>query len=120
MTAARLYLDEDVRPLLAEILSSRGYDVISAVQKRRQGLTDHQQLEFAIGEKRTFFSHNIRDFVKLHHSFSESHYGLIVSNQDSLNIILRRLLAFLSKETPDSIKGKLFWLSNYEPPQRLM
>ena len=43
MNAAKLYLDEDVRPLLAEILSTRGYDVISAVQKRKQGLLDHQR-----------------------------------------------------------------------------
>ena len=119
MNVPRLYLDEDVRPLLAEILSARGYDVISAAQKRRHGLTDHLQLEFAIREERTFVTHNIRDFVKLHSSFLDRHYGIIVSDQDTLNVILRRLLNFLSKETTDSAKGKLFWLSNYEPSGRL-
>ena len=119
MNAAKLYLDEDVRPLLAEILSTRGYDVISAVQKRKQGLLDHQQLELALREERTFVTHNVRDFVKLHSHFSDRHYGIIVSNQDSLNNILRRLLSFLSKETTDSVRGKLFWLSNYEPPRHL-
>ena len=119
MNAARLYLDEDVRPLLAEILSARGYDVTSAIQKRRQGLTDQQQLEFATHEERTFVTHNIRDFVKLHPIFLERHSGIVVSNQESLNIILRRLLCFLSKETVDSVRGKLFWLSSYEPSGRL-
>ena len=119
MNAAKLYLDEDVRPLLAEILSSRGYDVISATQKRRVGLTDYQQLEFAIHEERTFVTHNVRDFIKLHQAYSERHHGIVVSNQDFLNVILRRLLCFLAKETADSVKSKLFWLSNYEPPVRL-
>ena len=114
MNAVRLYLDEDVRPLIAEILLARNYDVVSAVQRKRYGLSDHQQLEFAVREKRTFLTHNIRDFVKLHPAFSERHYGIILSNQDSLNIILKRLLGFLSKETSESVKGKLFWLSNYE------
>lgn len=28
----KLYIDEDVRPLLAEVLRQRGYDAISAVE----------------------------------------------------------------------------------------
>lgn len=57
MSAAKLYLDEDVRPLLAEILSARGYDVVSAAQKRKHGLSDRQQLELAVREERTFATH---------------------------------------------------------------
>ena len=93
MNAAKLYLDE-------------------------QGLLDHQQLDLALREERTFVTHNVRDFVKLHSYFLDRHYGIVVSNQDSLGIILRRLLCFLSKETTDSARGKLFWLSNYELPPR--
>ena len=119
MNAVRFYLDEDVRPLLAEILLSRGYDVVSTAQRSKQGLLDHQQLEIAIQEKRTFVTHNIRDFTRLHPHFSDRHYGIVVSNQESLTLLLKRLLYFLSKETLSSVKGKLFWLSNHNPPKHL-
>lgn len=116
MSSVKLYLDEDVRPLLAEILLSRGYDAVSALQRRRHGLSDQMQLEAAIREGRTFVTHNIRDFTRLHASFASRHYGIVASNQESLSFILRRLLYFLSQETASSVKGGLFWLSNYEPP----
>ena len=119
MNAVKIYLDEDVRPLLAEILSARGYDAVSAIGRRRQGLRDRQQLEISIREQRTFVTHNIRDFARLHPHFANRHYGIIFSDQESLNILLKRLLHFVSKETMDSVKGRLFWLSNYDPPEPL-
>ena len=54
MEEIKLYLDEDVRPLLAEIMRTRGYDVISCVEKRALGLTDEEQLKTAIKAKRAF------------------------------------------------------------------
>ena len=115
MASVRLYLDEDVRPLLAEILRDRGHDAISAVHTRRLGLTDEEQLSLAIAERRALVTHNIRDFVQLHPKFADRHDGLILSSQEPLNVILRRLLYFLCWETAESARGQLFWLSGYEP-----
>lgn len=37
MTRITLFLDEDVRPLLAEILRQRGYDVVHVLEVGRGG-----------------------------------------------------------------------------------
>ena len=116
MASVALYLDEDVRPLLAEILQGRGYDVIGAARARRMGVTDQEQLLLAVKEQRALVTHNIRGFVQLHPYFSDRHYGILLSNQEPLHVLLRRLLHFLSRETSVSVKGNLFWLSDYEPP----
>ncbi|MBI3319033.1 MAG: DUF5615 family PIN-like protein [Candidatus Omnitrophica bacterium] len=115
MASVRLYLDEDVRPLLAEILRDRGFDAISASRTHRLGLTDREQLEVAIKERRALLTHNIRDFVRLHTELADRHEGIIVSNQAPLPILLRRVLGFFSRETAASITGRLCWLSDYEP-----
>ncbi len=47
----RLYLDEDVRPMLAEILKMRGYDAVSCIELGKTGTTDEEQMLTAIGEK---------------------------------------------------------------------
>ena len=117
MASVKLFLDEDVRPLLAEILRDRGYDALSAAHARRKGLDDEEQLLFTIKEERAFVTHNIRHFAQLHAPFSDRHFGIILSNQESLPVLLRRLLYFLSRETAASAQGRLFWLSGYEPPR---
>jgi hypothetical protein len=108
-------LDEDVRPLLAEVLRGRGYDVVSAVRAHRRGVSDEEQLQTAIEGHRTLVTHNIRDFVRLHAAFADHHYGLLVSNQEPFSVMLRRLLCFLSRETVGTVRGRLCWLSDYEP-----
>ena len=48
MEKVKIYLDEDVRPLLAEVLRSRGYDAVSCVERGFFGLSDREQLNIAM------------------------------------------------------------------------
>jgi predicted nuclease of predicted toxin-antitoxin system len=114
MEKIKIYLDEDVRPLLAEILRDRGYDVISCVEKKIFGLSDEEQLKTAINDGRAFLTHNIKDFVQLHKKLKGKHFGIILSDQISLSVVLRRLLKFLATTSLENLKGKLIWLSNYK------
>jgi len=68
MEKVKIYLDEDVRPLLAEVLRSKGYDAVSCVERGFFGLSDKEQLNIAIKERRAILTHNIKDFVQLHNS----------------------------------------------------
>ncbi|MBI5555390.1 MAG: DUF5615 family PIN-like protein [Elusimicrobia bacterium] len=57
MENVKIYLDEDIRPLLAEILRDRGYDVVSCLEKKLCGLSDEEQLGIAIKDKRTILTY---------------------------------------------------------------
>ncbi|MEW6326029.1 MAG: DUF5615 family PIN-like protein [Thermodesulfobacteriota bacterium] len=47
MSRGSLYLDEDVRVLLGQILRSRGYDVVHVLEFGMEGKSDLEQLNFA-------------------------------------------------------------------------
>lgn len=113
MEKVKIYLDEDVRPLLAEILRRRGYDVVSCIERKIFGLSDEEQLTIAIKDKRAILTHNIKDFVLLHKKWESLHYGIILSEQIYFSILLRRMLRFLAITTPEKVKGSLIWLSDY-------
>lgn len=112
--AVRLYLDEDVRSLLAEVLRQRGYDAVSAIEKGFIGLSDEEQILHATNQGRALLTHNIKDFVKLHQKFSTQHCGIILSDQITFKILLRRVLKFLSTSKQDRVKGDLIWLGDFD------
>jgi predicted nuclease of predicted toxin-antitoxin system len=72
MAQISLLLDEDVRPLLAEILRQRGYDAVHVLDLERTGKTDAEQLEFAVSQQRSILTHNIRDFLGLDRRYRTS------------------------------------------------
>ncbi len=114
MQKIKAYLDEDVRPLLAKILRERGYDAVSCIEKRHFGLSDEKQLSIAAQNKRAILTHSIKDFIPLHEKIKEKHYGIILSEQIPLRMLLKRISKLLSPSSPDDIKGTIIWLSNYK------
>ncbi len=112
-----LYLDEDVRVLLAEVLRNRGYDATHTLEAGRTGKSDEEQLAYAARRKMTILTHNIRDYVILSKNYEKQnkhHFGIIVSDQIPFNELLRRTLKFLSTHQKDALKNRLIWLQNYK------
>lgn len=62
MAKITLLLDEDVRPILGEILRQRGYDAVHVLDAGRTGQSDAEQLAYAVSQRRTILTHNIRHF----------------------------------------------------------
>ena len=60
MAKITLLLDEDVRPILGEILRQRGYDAVHVLDAGRTGQSDAEQLAYAVSQRRTILTHNIR------------------------------------------------------------
>lgn len=117
MSKHKLYLDEDVDPLLSKILRERGYDVTSATGVRMKTLSDYEQIEFAISEGRTILTHNIKHFVELSKEYvatGKIHFGIIVSNQLPLKELLKRLLKLLNNRNPENLYNNLHWLHDYK------
>lgn len=91
----KLYLDEDVDPLLAQVLRDREVDCLSTREADRRGLSDADQLAFAISEGRAILTFNVKDFVRLareYHDSGRHHPGIIVSNHLVFRELLRRVL----------------------------
>lgn len=112
-----LYLDEDVRVLLAEVLRDRGYNAVHVLEAGRTGESDEKQLVYAIEHKMAVFTHNIKDFKALSRKYEikhTGHYGIIVSEQLPFKELLRRTLKFLSLESDESVKNRLIWLQVYK------
>jgi hypothetical protein len=65
MATIRLLLDEDVRPLLAQTLRQRGFDAKHVDELKRSGLSDPEQLAFAVKQRRAILTHNVRHYVLL-------------------------------------------------------
>lgn len=112
----RLLLDENVDPLLAEILRSRGYDAVATRSMGLSGRTDAELLEWAIREKRAILTHDVTDFSALAAAYAEKrleHYGIIVSDQVQFRTLLARALRLLGRRGKDEIRNNLEWLQNY-------
>jgi predicted nuclease of predicted toxin-antitoxin system len=106
MASITLFLDEDVRPLLAEILRQRGYDATHVLDANRTGKSDLEQLAYAVSQGRAMLTHNIRDYLLLDRQYRDQgkdHCCIIVSDQVPLRELLRRTLRCLSRYTAEEV-----------------
>ncbi len=59
----KLYLDEDVDPLLAKVIRDKGHDVLSTHEAKMHKSDDYKQIDFATSQGRAILTHNIRDLL---------------------------------------------------------
>jgi predicted nuclease of predicted toxin-antitoxin system len=93
LPSVRLYLDEDVSVLLAELLRPHGFDVVTTRDVKRLGESDSTQLQFAADHQRTILTHNRLDFEALHTvSLQENrpHAGILIANRRASDFELMR------------------------------
>ena len=113
MSLIRLYLDEDVNPLLAEHLRARGFDAASAVAAGRRRLPDHEQLLVAVQDGRALLTHNRNHFLALARAWSQRgmvHRGILVAGQWPFPVLLRRTLRTLSQYSAEDIENLVVWI----------
>jgi hypothetical protein len=112
----KLYFDEDIPEGVAVGLRLRGYNVKTAREAGRKGLSDREQIEYAASEKRVLFSHNVADFVKMHRDFVKTdrqHRGMILSKQLPVGQIVQALLRLLSHVREEDVINRVMWLSDW-------
>jgi hypothetical protein len=113
----RLYLDEDVHRRVASALRLRNFDVVSAHEVQRWGLSDEEQLSYAAAEGRALFTYNAVDYLQLHLDWlrsGEQHQGIIVSDQLPIGETVRRLLSLLHRVAADEMYNELRWLQAFK------
>lgn len=114
MEQISLYLDEHIQLALAEALKARGVDVLTTQEAGNVGIGDVEQLTFATGNKRSLFPYNKRHFAKIHYEWialKRSHGGIILSDQLSVGLVLRRLMRLHLSLTSGDMKNRLEYLS---------
>jgi predicted nuclease of predicted toxin-antitoxin system len=110
MSRVKVLIDEDVWAGLAATLRQRGYEAVSIGEVDRKGLSDEEQLAFAITEQRAMMTHNIQDFAplaELYYQRNLFHAGIIVARQFEKGELPRRTLALLETVTPDQLANTL-------------
>ena len=78
----RVYLDECVDVLIGRLLSSRGFECLTAVDAGHLGWSDEKHLEFARSESRILITHNRVDFERLALAWwsqQKEHAGIILA-----------------------------------------
>ena len=107
------FLDEDVNILVAEIVRSRGFSIITTSKVKRKGKSDDEQLEFAVENEYTILTHNRIDFESLAQNYfalNKNHYGIIIAARHSPQEIARRLLLILNNITNDEIVNQIIYI----------
>ena len=113
MSLIRLYLDEDVNPLLADHLRVRGFDVLSTVELGRRGQTDEDQLRLAASEGRCLLTHNRADFLVLATKWAKEgipHRGILLAHQGAFPMLLHRVLRVLSLYSAEDLENIVMWV----------
>ena len=80
--ALRVYLDEDVDVLLAQLLAAQGIECITTLDAGNVSHTDEEQLVFALQESRIIVTHNRTDFEDLAVAWwqqQRDHAGIILA-----------------------------------------
>lgn len=100
----KYYLDEDLSPIIAELVRKQGGDCISAHEVDMLQATDLEQLEFAIKQKRCLVTKNRDDFIRLTSRFFNSnlaHHGVLIIPSsiegDRFSLIAAKLVKYAHK-----------------------
>ena len=78
--------------------------------------TDDQQLAFAVLQQRALVTLNVSDFVPLHEKYlvdGKEHWGIIFSTEESISVLLHRLLRLLNSVSADELKNQIRWLNEF-------
>ena len=114
----KLHLNENLSPRLASELRKYGFDVVAT--QEIEGLlssSDAVQLNYAASQQRAILTFNIGDFSILHEQYmleGKEHWGIILSNQEPIGELLRRILRLLNSASADELKNQVRWLNEFK------
>jgi predicted nuclease of predicted toxin-antitoxin system len=109
----KIYLDENVSFVVAGILRSRGFDATTAQEAGNKGLSDDEQLKFALTNSMTILTHDRVDFEELAKRYfagNKTHGGIIIVYPHPPQEIARRLTIVLNNITADEMKNQIIYI----------
>lgn len=109
----RLYLDEDVNVLVADLLNAKGFNALTVRDAGQLQASDEEQLAYATTQQRVLVTHNRGDFEELVQTYfatGRKHYGVILAFRRSPQEIARRLLAILNQVTANEMENQVRYI----------
>jgi predicted nuclease of predicted toxin-antitoxin system len=109
----RLYLDEDVNVLVADLLKARGFDAVTTRDVGNLHASDAEQLAYTASQARTLVTHNRTDFEELVQAYfaaGQRHYGVIFAVRRSPQELAQRLLTILNQVTADEMQNQVRYI----------
>lgn len=113
----KLHLNEHLSPRLAIQLRQYGFDVTSTVELGMVSVDDDEQLAFAVSDHRAIVTINFSDFVVLHKAYlaeGQDHWGIILSTEEPMDVLRRRLLRLLNTLSGEALKNQIRWLNEFK------
>ncbi len=117
MPPPKLHLDEHLPPRLAIQLRMHGFDVSSTLEIGMKGDDDDAQLAFAAAEQKALVTFNHKDFAVRHERYlsaGREHWGIILSTEETISLLRRRLLKLLNTLSADELKNQMCWLNEFK------
>jgi predicted nuclease of predicted toxin-antitoxin system len=109
----KVYLDEDVNVLIAELARLQKFKSLTANEAGRKGKTDAEQLEYATQNGYAILTHNRMDYEKLARDYFEgdkTHRGIIIAVRRPIHEVAERLLKVLDDFTADEMKNQVIYI----------
>jgi predicted nuclease of predicted toxin-antitoxin system len=110
-------LNEHLSPRLTEQLRQYGFDATSTLEQGMVEADDDEQLAFAALHQRAFVTFNHKDFAVRHAQYlaaGKEHWGIILSTEETTNVLLRRLLRLLNTLSADDLRNEIRWLNDFK------
>lgn len=112
----KLHLNEHLSPRLASHLRRYGFDVTSSQETDLLSDDDSAQLAHSASQQRAKLTFNSADFVALHEQYmadGKEHWGIVLSTEESIRVLMRRLLRLLNSVSSDDLKNQIRWLNDF-------
>jgi predicted nuclease of predicted toxin-antitoxin system len=106
------FIDEDLPPIIAEILRTASITATSVVREKRQGFSDEEQLRYAVRRQLVLVTANIADYVELARQWAargDEHMGLVLVStkrfpRREAKLIARALRLLAARETASQMR----------------
>ena len=110
MPPPKLHLNEHLSPRLAEQLRKYGFDATSTLELGMVEADDDGQLAYAASNERAIVTFNHKDFNMRHMGYlaeGKEHWGIILSTEETLDVLRRRLLRLLNTVSVAELKHQI-------------
>jgi predicted nuclease of predicted toxin-antitoxin system len=117
MPPPKLYLNEHLSPRLVAQLRQYGFDVTSTLESGMVEADDDEQLAYAASQQRAIVTFNHKDFAVRHAQYlaaGKEHWGIVLSTQESTDVIRQRLLRLLNTLSAEELKNQIRWLNEFK------